>query len=595
MKQSLLLWGDKMKINLVFAPYVSPSCIPVGIASLKSYLQKNGENVDVKTIDLNIHYVKAIVEGKIEKLCNVCEIKHKMHSYPFQGYTSPKVLDLLKATKPFIKNSNLFYRKDLFIRTIRPLYLYLGTYSTCFSLILKHFLEGKLENENILISFINDYVEKTVKGNPELIGFSALTEQQTIFSLALAKIVNDQYGIPIVLGGPAFFNFDLKELMETFKFIDFIIVKEGEKALLELTRNLQRESNYGTVPNLVWRRNGRILFNELEVVNDLNVLPTPDFSDLKLKDYYFPEIILPISASRGCPWAACKFCQLNVQYGGRYRERSVENVIVDLETLNKKYNVKHFFFTDSELTAARLKEISIAISNADLQIYFGCYARPTESLNFEVLESAHRGGCRFLMLGVESLSDRYLRFVNKGTKYSSIVAVLKNANKFKIQLLCYMLFGIPSQTRKEFLEDLANISSLQKQFNIFSIIPCLFRLGKHQMFYRDRERYGIKIGKRREKFSTVTSRKVFMDSWLEYSYGEKGAYDFLGNSEYATSASYRIAVETLKELIRHFKINGDDELFLDTINGFLFETQLLYAVNRKDVRTWVRKVYNLFH
>lgn len=565
------------KVNLVFLPYVSPSCIPIGVASLKSYVEEKIRDVHVRTIDLNIEFVNKVVDGKTEKICNACTLKDDLGGKPFEQEISRHYVELFKAARSLIKDKSQFYNRKLLVQQVKPLQLFIIKYFSCLSLILRHYVEGRISDKVSTLNLVKDEVERIMEGKPDTVGFSALTYTQISFSLALAKMVKEKYGIPVILGGPAFFNLDLKELMEAFEFIDFIIVKEGEEALLGLIQALNGDIDYRSVPNLVWRKNGEIIFNEERMIGNLDELPTPDFSDLRLNEYYFPELILPISSARDCPWNLCKFCQLNIQYGGKYRQRSIEKVINDIKTLKERYKADNFFLTDSEVTATRLKEISNALSKEKIQVYFGCYARPTKDLNFEVLNVAYKGGCRFLQLGVESLSDKYLQFVRKGTTCESIVDVLRNADKVGIRLLCYMLGGIPNQTSQELIADAREIAVLQKQYNIFSVIYSLYSLGKHQQFYLEREKYGIEVTGRRVAFSTKDLKIVHMEDTLQYNYIDRSAYSLLKNCDNTEVDSTLIAAMQIAKMTQELGINRDDMPFTYTINDFLFETQLLFS------------------
>lgn len=561
------------RINLIFTPYLAPTCVPIGIASLKSYVEENMDDVTVKTIDLNVDFINEIVEGRLKKLCDICRLKDTEKGL-FRDEISQEQRELFKMAKDLIKDKKSFYNKRLFVERVQPLYDFVNNYSLCFYLILKDFLEDRIPDEDYIFELIKSEVEKAVEGNPKLIGFSVLMDKQIYFSLAMAKMIKRRYNIPIVFGGPAVFNFDLESLMKSFEFIDFIIVKEGEEALLELIKNLGDEENHRNVPNLVWRKNEEIVFNKEKIIDNLDELPTPDFSDLKLNEYYFPELILPLSSSRSCPWMRCKFCSLNIQYGGKYRQRSIRRVIEDIRMLKEKYGASNFFFTDSEITATRLKEIGQAISNAGLQVYFGCYSRPTKDFNIDVLKAAYEGGCRLLHLGVESLSDRYLEFVNKGTTFESILNVLENTSKLKIEILCNMLGGIPTQTKEELLTDMKGIAALQKKYDIFSVIYSLYNLGEHQEFYIERKKYGIEVIRRIPAF-----KKAYLNVWLEYRYADRSSYDLLTTSDNPEINSVAEAEVLLTKKWTEFGINEKNYQFIFLINNFLFETYLLYSKN----------------
>jgi hypothetical protein len=196
------------------------------------------------------------------------------------------------------------------------------------------------------------------------------------------------------------------------------------------------------------------------------------------------------------------------------------------------------------------------------------------------MQTAYAGGCRFIQLGVESLNDKYLTFVNKGTSRESIVTALKNADIVGINLLCYMLAGIPAQTRADLLTDMKTIATLQQQYNIFSVMYCLYNLGNHQPFYVQRQNYGIELRGRRIAFSTTASKIVHTNESLPYTYEDRSAYYLLRDCDRPDIDSPTMAVNQISKWVREFGINQDNLAFIFSINDFIFETQLLYSKER---------------
>jgi len=572
-----------MRVNLIFTPFVSPSCVPIGLASLKSYVERNIRGVNIKTIDLDIEFVNHIAKGNVKEVCNVCLAKDSSGCWAhLEKFNEPyQIPDELKErfliAKKVVKDSRAFYNKNLFVWSLLPLFKFTKRYSNCVSSVLHWFLEERITDENFIYDLLRIYIERAIDGNPELIGFSALTNDQTDFALAMAKIIRERYKIPVLFGGPGFsHNFNPKDLMDVFDFIDFFIVKEGEEALLELVQKMPNE-NYDKVPNLIWRKNGKISFNKEIPITDLDKLPTPDFSDFALDEYYFPELILPISASRNCPWGICKFCALNTNYTGKYRVRSVKHILGDIRSLQEKYGVKYFFFTDSEIAPRRFKEIGQAISEAGVEAFFGCYARPTKSLNFEALKAAYEGGFRYLHVGIESFSNRVLGNISKGTTRDSIQTFLKNANDLNMTVLCYMLATPPTQTREELMNDLKEIAFFQRKYkNILLVTYSVFNLGKFMRFFDERKDYGIKITEKIPAFEPISSKKVYLENVIQFRYDSNGPYDILGNDHHQICYASQ-AQNLLDKKMKKLGINQKDAIFINLINNFLFETQLLYA------------------
>jgi hypothetical protein len=176
------------------------------------------------------------------------------------------------------------------------------------------------------------------------------------------------------------------------------------------------------------------------------------------------------------------------------------------------------------------------------------------------------------------LSDEYLRLVQKGTTRESILDVLRNADKLGIGLLCYMLGGIPSQTSQELLSDAKEITALQKQYNIFSVMYCLYSLATFQQFYLERERYGIEIAGRRIAFSTKDLEIVHMNDTLQYNYKDRTAYGLMKDCDCIEVDSPLMAVMQMAKMNQLLGINGDNISFISIINDLLFETQLLYCI-----------------
>ena len=578
-----------MKITFIFPPQVNPSCIPIGMAALKAYIKKHLPKTDVSLIDLNLSFVNRTLDGQLNNLQYLCQgcnfdCSRKESRCPFQDNITKELRQIFKKAKIIIKDKRLFFDKEIFNKYVGDCHNYIYAINGCIERILKEYIEGRLYNEKIITELLDDEIEKILAEKPNFICFSILVKTQVTYALALAKVIKQKLKIPIIFGGPALFNFDSTGFMNAFDFVDIMVLKEGEESIVSLLSDTHNK-NYDKIPNLVWRNGFKTIINEIKYIEDLDSLPTPDFEGLKLNEYFYPEIILPIATSRGCPWSRCKFCQLNIQYSGPYRERSIEKVIADIKYLKNKYNAANFFFTDSEISAKRLKMIAEAVVSSKLKIYFACYARPTKNLNLEVLKIAYKAGARFFQLGVESLADPLLRFVNKGTSVESIKEVFRNTDKLKIKNLVYMLACVPTQTRKELLADFRRISFMQKKYNIFSVVYCLYSMAVHQDLYAELKNQGVAIGRYKSDFNTIYGRRVYSTDMLQFSYKSAGAYDILTDPrEGIRSISYKDGLDRLMRLRDKFQLNSKQGDFILNINNFLFETQLLYAKEHNESR-----------
>ena len=165
--------------------------------------------------------------------------------------------------------------------------------------------------------------------HPDFVGFSQMFLPQREFVFALAHHLH-QEEIPLVIGGASLW-YNPEAYLSTVGSTDFsevfdaVFCGEGE---LPLKAYIEGEP-LKTIPNIVCK-NSTIVKTRKTGVDDLSLLPAPDFGDFPLKDYYAPEIVLPLLTSRGCYWRRCAFCTHYKSYY-TYRARCTEKVVADLK------------------------------------------------------------------------------------------------------------------------------------------------------------------------------------------------------------------------------------------------------------------------
>ncbi|UCD04497.1 MAG: hypothetical protein JSW73_02595, partial [Candidatus Woesearchaeota archaeon] len=146
---------------------------------------------------------------------------------------------------------------------------------------------------------------------PDLIGISILNYQQIIPGLTLSFRLKRK-GWPVFIGGTIFVKFinEIQENTNFFKFCHGVIVYEGETALSQLLKVMEKEGSFKNVTNLLFPSQGKVKVNTPFHVEDLNRLPTPDFDGIPLEGYLAPQIVLPYNLGKGCYWGHCYFCEI---------------------------------------------------------------------------------------------------------------------------------------------------------------------------------------------------------------------------------------------------------------------------------------------
>jgi hypothetical protein len=332
--------------------------------------------------------------------------------------------------------------------------------------------------------FKENFVSSILREKPELLGISITCVDQIIPGFTLANLIKrENNNICIVVGGsiPTKLANVLEEGSPLFSIVDGFIAHEGEHAVLELCEQLERKRDFKKVPGLIYQQNGDLRCNT-PYVEDLNSLPTPDFDDLPLGFYLAPERVLPIRSSKGCYWKKCGFCSISADHR-TFQIKRPEKVVEDIETLVQKYNVSSFFFVDECMPIGSLSALTSQMLERSLNITWTGELRFERDLSRDIIERLSKAGCRKIVFGLESYSQRVLDHMRKGVQKEDVDRIIEDC----------IDVGIAIQTDTEALETLDFILG-NKKLTLsegFSCLPCLFDLEEGAPIMKDPAIFGL--------------------------------------------------------------------------------------------------------
>ncbi|MCC7374864.1 MAG: B12-binding domain-containing radical SAM protein [Verrucomicrobiales bacterium] len=146
---------------------------------------------------------------------------------------------------------------------------------------------------------------------------------------------------------------------------------------------------------------------------DLGAMPAPDWNRYRDKRYLPVHFV---ETTRGCP-IDCDFCSVTSAFGGRYRNRPLEDVLTELRGLKPfdgLLTLKNcVFFVDDNIVANRAYAREFLTRIADLGLKWFGQASMNITRDDEILRLCQRSGCVGLFVGFESLSEETLRSVGK--------------------------------------------------------------------------------------------------------------------------------------------------------------------------------------
>ena len=241
-----------------------------------------------------------------------------------------------------------------------------------------------------------------------------------------------------------------KKILQENDFVDIFLNQEPESVVIPLLRTLEKNRNLKGVPGVSFKQGGKIIDNkDAELIVNLDCLPFPAYHFLPSLDVYYSGTFGPpfvtVLGSRGCPFN-CAFCAYSKAL---YRARSAESIANEIEWLVKTYQIKDFCFLDDVVTLSseRMIEISKAIIAKKLKLRWSVGIRANTAA-YKMLKWMKRAGCDEIAVGVESGSERILKWVDKRVTLGDIRKAAEVCHKLKVKFYAMFIIGLPGETKE---------------------------------------------------------------------------------------------------------------------------------------------------
>lgn len=304
-----------------------------------------------------------------------------------------------------------------------------------------------------IIKRIRDYA-------PDMVGLSCLFSGQFACVKEISRRIKQDIDpeMVVVTGGthPSFLP--EKTLSETD--VDYVVLGEGELTLRALIEGHNSGQGLDGIDGLAFREGETIEIRKRTTwIDDLDALPWPARDLLPMELYFKTRVPMgmhwrkqrntPIVTSRGCPHQ-CPFCSSYLHWGKRFRKRSAENVLAEIEHLKEAYGVQELKFQDDNLTADRKRAKSI---------FTGMIARGLTmpwntpngvalwTLDADMLRLMKQSGCYEMTLAVESGDpESFKRYVGKPFPLEKAKEIAAAARQCGITTVAYFIIGFPGET-----------------------------------------------------------------------------------------------------------------------------------------------------
>ena len=269
----------------------------------------------------------------------------------------------------------------------------------------------------------------------------------------------------ITVVGGAIITSDPRLALENMQ-IDFGIIGEGEETMADLADALCNERDVNKVKGLAFfdKKNNLIITEHREPISDLNALPIPDYEGFEYG--YFVSMFAPTShilyytisdevrpasiiASRGCPFS-CTFCYHPLK---KYRQRSLDNVFREIDYLVERYDITVLTVMDELLAVKKERMYEFAERIKKYNIKWILQLRVSD-VDEKVLKALKDSGAYLISYGIESLSNKILKSMQKKITKAQIEKALKLTRDAKITIQGNILFGDPEETEETIKESM---------------------------------------------------------------------------------------------------------------------------------------------
>jgi anaerobic magnesium-protoporphyrin IX monomethyl ester cyclase len=355
---------------------------------------------------------------------------------------------------------------DPLVATLPPLDLYyIG------AVLRKNNIAAKILDCGPLSLTIEDLLAAIKTDLPRIVGVRISTPTYE-WDLGIIQKIKSECNVQIVVFGPHATMFEQKIISN--QSVDMVILGEPEYAFYDLAKK-QKEN----IEGLVYKENGVIFRNtKVRIIDDLDELPFPAWDMIPVDSFSLgryangQQPFFTILASRGCPYG-CKYCPYPIAQGKKWRARSADNVVAEIQYLIDGFGMRGLLFRDPEFTAdnSRVKAICEQILEKKLSFSWRCETR-IDTVNEELLTLMARAGCVGINFGVESVTDKVLEGVGrKKIAPKDILEQVGTCKRLGIDTFCFFIIGLPDDDAETILDNIHFALALNPtaaQFTVFT-------------------------------------------------------------------------------------------------------------------------------
>ncbi len=370
-------------------------------------------------------------------------------------------------------------------------------------------LHEALSGEPTLVdTTLDDLTGELVSAAPDVVAITAPFPGNVYGAFRMAQTIRRLLPRTALILGGGWVNTELRSLREprVFDYFDYVTLDDGERPLLNLLTRLSGRP--AALARTYRRQAGQVALENDPTQHDIpqRDTGTPTYDGLPLGQYVsVMEMLNPmhrfwsdgrwnkITLAHGCYWKKCSFCDVSLDYIGRYDRPGEDLVMHRIRSLIAETDETGFHLVDEAAPPAGMRALARRLVEERLSITWWGNIRFEKTFTPELCALLAASGCVAVSGGLEVASDRLLELMKKGVTVEQVARVTRAFSDAGIMVHAYLMYGFPTETAQDTIDALERVRQLFAAGCIQSAYWHRFAATAHSPIGLRPQRYGITL------------------------------------------------------------------------------------------------------
>jgi hypothetical protein len=355
---------------------------------------------------------------------------------------------------------------------------------------------------------LDELTRDLVRQAPAVVALTAPFPGNVYGAFRMARAIREAAPRTTLVLGGGWVNTELRSLKDprVFDYFDYVTLDDGERPLLNLLRRLQDRTS--PLVRTYVREGAEVVLRSDPTQHDIPQRDTgiPTYEGLPLGQYVsLMEMLNPmhrfwsdgrwnkITLAHGCYWKKCSFCDVSLDYIGRYDRPGEDIVMQRIRALIAETGETGFHLVDEAAPPAGMRALAERLLHEKLSITWWGNIRFEKTFTPALCRLLASAGCVAVSGGLEVASDRLLKLMRKGVTVEQVAQVTRAFSDAGIMVHAYLMYGFPTETLQDTIDALERVRQLFAAGCIQSAYWHRFAATAHSPVGLEPHKYGITL------------------------------------------------------------------------------------------------------